>query len=94
MTKASDSKKAPRSAPRPKIKPSRSKTKPPRKPERPWAGEGDLFEEIADVVAEPERWLRAPNPLFGMSKPIELIGTKDEEKIRQWIGRVKHGFVT
>lgn len=54
----------------------------------------DIREELANVMADSERWLNTPNPHFGGRKPVDVIGTEEERFIREWIGRVKHGYVS
>ena len=63
-----------------------AKSKPSRKPRsgsvsKPnlYPDQGELLEEIADLVADPVRWLITPNDQFGGRAPGTLIGTKDED---------------
>lgn len=50
--------------------------------------------ELNTIVDKPDLWLDSPNPLFGGRTPGELIGTEDENLLREWIGSVKHGMFT
>ena len=54
----------------------------------------DLRREIADILADPEAWLNTPNDQFGGRAPVELLGTKDEHFLREWVGAVKYGLMT
>lgn len=62
--------------------------------EKPTAPKDDIRKELEDVLANVDQWLNTPNERFHMRAPIELIGTKDERLIRQWIGAVRHGYVS
>lgn len=74
---------------------SRSKSKPASLPNRYPDQDDDLRKELEGVLAgfvDPEVWLNTPNPYFYLKKPIDMIGTEDEDEIRQWIGAVKYGL--
>jgi hypothetical protein len=42
-------------------------------------------ELIEETLANPEQWLRAANPRLGGRRPIELLGTEEEAKIRDML---------
>ncbi len=54
----------------------------------------DLYEEIKDVVPNAVRWLNTPNSLFGGQKPKDLIGTDEEQRLRDVIRAIKYGMVS
>jgi hypothetical protein len=41
-----------------------------------------LIKKVASVIPDPEEWLNRPNPQFEGRRPIDLIGTKDERRLR------------
>lgn len=51
----------------------------------------DILEELRKVVKEPDCWLDCPNEQFGGVAPRDLLGTTEEELIRDAIRRIKHG---
>ena len=52
----------------------------------------DLTREVEQIVADPGRWLKTPHDLLGGRKPLDLIGTKDEQQLRDLIRAIKHGM--
>jgi hypothetical protein len=54
----------------------------------------DLLAELAATVDKPSLWLDTPNPLFGGRILSQMIGTPDENLLREWIGSVKHGMLS
>jgi hypothetical protein len=54
----------------------------------------DIRQEIARIVGDPDQWLNAPNDQFGGRTPADLIGTDDEQLLRDWTRRVKNGMPT
>lgn len=40
------------------------------------------LELVSELLTEPGRWLRTPNPQFGNRSPIDLIDTPDEVLVR------------
>jgi hypothetical protein len=38
-----------------------------------------LIKKVSTVVPDPEEWLNTPNPQFEGHRPIDLIGTDDDE---------------
>jgi ArsR family transcriptional regulator len=44
-----------------------------------------LFEQVGGFVDDPERWFRTPNAEFEGRKPVDLIGTDDEARLRNRI---------
>jgi len=59
-----------------------------------YADQGDLRQEIDNLVADPERWLNTPNDRFGGRPPLALIGTEEEHLLREWVGAVKYGLLS
>ena len=56
--------------------------------------EADIRKEIATLVAEPDRWLEAPNDQLGGLKPKDLIGTAREQLLRDLLRAIKYGIPT
>ena len=54
----------------------------------------DLKQEVARIVADPEVWLHTPNAHLGGESPITLIGTPEEQRLRDLIRAIKHGMVS
>jgi hypothetical protein len=60
----------------------------------------DLFDDelyaikrqVEQIVADPGRWLKTPHDQPGGRKPLDLIGTKDEQQLRDLIRAIKHGM--
>lgn len=44
-------------------------------------------------MADPEGWLHTPNEALGGESPINLIGTPEEQRLRDLIRAIKHGMV-
>ena len=70
--------------------PRRRSTKGVQKP--PPSSREAIRAELETIVDNPVLWLGSPNPLFGGRTPNELIGTGDENLLREWIDSVKHGM--
>ena len=51
----------------------------------------DIRDEISSVVKDPELWLGLPNDQLGGKMPQDLIGTPEEENLRDLIRAIKHG---
>lgn len=51
----------------------------------------ELLKDIEDIFADPQAWLNTPLVQLRGQKPIDVIGTSDEELLRNMIGRIKHG---
>ena len=55
----------------------------------------ELRREVAEVVLDPERWLRTPNDLLGGREPLDLAQSKEgRQMVRDLIEAIKHGMVT
>jgi hypothetical protein len=54
--------------------------------------EEDILEEIESVVPDSKRWVNSPNELFGGRKPRDLIGTEEEEELRNVLRAIKNGI--
>ena len=54
----------------------------------------DLRAEAATLVADHERWLDTPNDRLGGRKPNDLIGTKEEQHLRDLLRAIKYGMFT
>jgi uncharacterized protein (DUF2384 family) len=52
----------------------------------------DLLKDIEDIFADPEAWLNMPLIELGGRKPIDLMGTPDEEQVRNLTEAIKHGL--
>jgi len=53
----------------------------------------DVKQEVARIVADPEVWLHTPNTHLGGESPINLIGTPEEQRLRDLRRAIKHGMV-
>jgi hypothetical protein len=53
----------------------------------------DLHHEMARIVADPEVWLHMPNAHLGGASPITLIGTSEEQRLRDLLRAIKHGML-
>jgi DNA-binding transcriptional ArsR family regulator len=51
-----------------------------------------LVKEAGTVVDDPEYWLNMPNPQFEWRRPVDLIGTEDEERVHIVIEAARQGF--
>jgi DNA-binding transcriptional ArsR family regulator len=51
-----------------------------------------LVKEAGAVVDDPEYWLNMPNPQFEWRRPIDLIGTEDEERVHIVIAAARQGL--
>jgi DNA-binding transcriptional ArsR family regulator len=51
-----------------------------------------LLEDVRAFVDDPERWFRTPNAAFEGRKPIDLLGTADESRLRNRIEAAKLGM--
>ncbi len=51
-----------------------------------------LVREAGTVVDDPEYWLNMPNPQFEWRRPIDLIGTEDEERVHIVIEAARQGL--
>ena len=54
----------------------------------------DLKHEVARIAADPEVWLHTPNAHLGGESPITLIGTPQEQRLRDLLRAIKHGMVS
>jgi hypothetical protein len=52
----------------------------------------DLKTLIAEVVADPEVWMDTPHDLLGGKKPNELVGTANEQQLRELARAIKIGM--
>ena len=44
-------------------------------------------------MADPEVWLQTPNTHLGGESPIHLIGTPQEQRLRDLLRAIKHGML-
>ena len=51
-----------------------------------------LLEQVGAFVDDPETWFRTPNVVFEGRKPVDLIGTDDEARLRNRIEAAKLGM--
>lgn len=55
----------------------------------------DIRNEVAAVVVEDsEGWLETPHRFLGWQKPKDLIGTKQEQLLRDLLRAIKQGMPT
>lgn len=54
----------------------------------------DIYEEVATVIADAPQWFEMPHPLLGGQKPRQLVGTPQEELIRDLVRAIKQGMPT
>lgn len=54
----------------------------------------DVKEDAKKVIPNCEVWFSTPNLLLGFRTPAELIGTKEEPRVRDLIRALKHGFIS
>ncbi|HEY7490253.1 MAG TPA: MbcA/ParS/Xre antitoxin family protein [Candidatus Tectomicrobia bacterium] len=52
----------------------------------------DIKHEVEQIVADSGRWLKTPHDQLGGRKPLDLIGIKDEQQLRDLIRAIKHGM--
>jgi uncharacterized protein (DUF2384 family) len=52
----------------------------------------DLLRDIEDIFADPEAWLNTPLVQLRGRKQIDLIGTPEEELVRNMTEAIKHGL--
>jgi len=51
-----------------------------------------VLELASDVLENPGEWLRTQNSQLGDRKPIDLIGTDEEEKVFNLLNAVDQGL--
>jgi hypothetical protein len=51
-----------------------------------------VMKELGAIVDDPHDWLNRAHPQFGDRKPIELVGTPEEFRIRNYINAVRYGL--
>jgi DNA-binding transcriptional ArsR family regulator len=51
-----------------------------------------LLRDVAGFVDDPEKWFHTPNRELGWQKPIEMLGTDEEPKLRNSIEAAKFGM--
>ncbi len=47
---------------------------------------------MGGFVHDAEAWFRTPNAVFEGRRPVELLGTPDEQTLRERIEAAKYGF--
>ena len=52
----------------------------------------DIVKELGSVFLQPQAWLDTPNDALGGRVPRELIDTSDEDLLRDFVRRIKHGM--
>jgi Antitoxin Xre/MbcA/ParS C-terminal toxin-binding domain len=67
---------------------------PKRQPQRDPDEQAEIRDLITQVVAHPDLWLDTPNDVLGGKKPRDLIGTDQEERLRDLARAIKHGMPT
>jgi len=58
------------------------------------AGSTDLREEAKTLLPNGTAWLDTQNFFFSGRKPVDLIGTPEEFRVRDLLQAVKHGFIS
>ena len=53
----------------------------------------DRHHEVARIVADPEVWLQTSNTHLGGERPIHLMGTPAEQRLRDLLRAITHGMV-
>ena len=53
-----------------------------------------LLEDIRVLFEDPDAWLDTPNPFVGGATPRALLGTDEEDVVRDAIESIKHGMVS
>jgi uncharacterized protein (DUF2384 family) len=56
--------------------------------------EADVRKEAARLVKRPDKWLDMPNDQLGGKSPNELIGTDQEQQVRDLLRAIEHGMPT
>lgn len=51
-----------------------------------------LLSDVGEVMDDPERWFHTPNSVFEGRKPVELLGTPDESRLRNRIEAARQGM--
>jgi DNA-binding transcriptional ArsR family regulator len=51
-----------------------------------------LLEDVGGIVDDPQGWFHRPNPIFEGRRPVELLGTPDERRLRTRIAAAKLGM--
>lgn len=51
-----------------------------------------LLSDVGEVTDDPERWFHTPNSVFEGRKPVELLGTPDEPRLRNRIEAARQGM--
>jgi co-chaperonin GroES (HSP10) len=54
----------------------------------------DLLEEVQDLVDDPKVWLDTPHPSLGWQKPKDLIGTANEQFLRDLLRSIRYVGMT
>jgi hypothetical protein len=54
----------------------------------------DLKSLVAEVIAEPDQWLNAPNDQLGGKTPQEQIDDGRDDIVRGLLRAIKHGMPT
>ena len=54
--------------------------------------ESDIQKEVEHLIAEPGKWLNAPNSQLGGAKPKDLIGSNREQILRDLLRAIKYGM--
>jgi DNA-binding transcriptional ArsR family regulator len=54
--------------------------------------DADLLADVEGFVDDPEDWFLTPNPEFEGRKPVDLLGTPDEPRLRNRIEAAKLGL--
>jgi uncharacterized protein (DUF2384 family) len=56
--------------------------------------DADIQKDVATLVEEPSKWLDTPHARLGGAKPKDLIGTDQEQILRDLSRAIKYGIPT
>jgi uncharacterized protein (DUF2384 family) len=55
----------------------------------------DIYEELQDILKDPDKWLNQPNDQLGGQRPRDFLGSPEKEKpLRDLLRAIKHGMPT
>ena len=55
----------------------------------------NIYEELQDIVRDPDQWLDQPNDQLGGKRPRDFLGSPEKEKpLRDLLRAIKHGMPT
>jgi DNA-binding HxlR family transcriptional regulator len=51
-----------------------------------------LLERLGEILVDPEEWFHTPNTVFEGRRPLDLLGTPDEPRLRNQIEAARQGM--